>query len=542
MIKLPKGIQENLQFLCVEIDSQLASLQLYFDQESSSAASQILERAGYAENLQARIHSGVVNQLTTNHLESRAIFSLRSIEFIANDLTRIAEICRNCVVQTESFSSFDGLVPKVYNNILRQVQKAVKLVVPAIEHVDSKLAIEIGQINLGLEQVREKLRQKNITAIKRLKNAEHMAIAASMGYEFKQMSAALVHICESIISANLGQPVSFDHYAAMQAMVEEMDGNDERMQIEAIAETRSGAFISGISSQNNGSLGIYKGGQKQKLKEEKDGVKNWHEIYPGLAPKILSYKKRGGSASLLIEHLSGYTFEKVVLGESAELLEATEKKLHKTLSAIWTETKIEKSADAAFIRQLQKRLPEVYKIHPEFFKKQVNICGQTLLPFDTLLSQAAVLEKQWPSAFSVYIHGDFNVDNIIYDPAEKRINFIDLHRSCYMDYVQDVSVFMVSNYRLQVIDTPSRQRLMAAASNLYAMARRYAVKHHDESFELRLALGLARSFATSTRFILDKSLARDMFLRARYLIELALAVKPENVAKFRLPLKEIFVE
>lgn len=83
---------------------------------------------------------------------------------------------------------------------------------------------------------------------------------------------------------------------------------------------------------------------------------------------------------------------------------------------------------------------------------------------------------------------------------------------------------------------------MSVALNMYAMARRYAIKNRDTTFELRLALGLARSFATSTRFILDKTLAQDMFLRARYLIELVLAVDPEKVARFRIPLKEIFVE
>lgn len=542
MNKLPQGIQENLQFLCVEIDSQLINMQLYFEQMAPNDANQVLERVGYADNLKARIHSGVVNQIATNNLESRAIFSLRSVEFIANDLTTIAEICRNCISQTQALGSFEGLMPKIYISIFKQVQKAVKLIVPAIGHADSKLAIEIGQIDIDLAQAHEKLRQKNISSLKRLKSSEQITAAVSLVYECGHLRATLVHICESIISANLGQPVSFDHYAAMQSMVGELDANNDNVQMETIAETRSGALISGISSAENGSIGIYKGGQKQKLKQEKEGVKSWHEIYPGLAPKILSYKKKGESAALLIEHLSGYTFEKIVLSQSDTLLAETEKMLHKTLSSIWSETKIEKSVDARFMQQLQKRLPEVYQIHPAFFKKQVNLCGQALLSFDVLVEQAAVLEKQWPSAFSVYIHGDFNVDNIIYDPAAKRINFIDLHRSCYMDYVQDISVFMVSNYRLQAIDKPSRQRLMHAATNMYAMARRYAIKHNDKTFEMRLALGLARSFATSTRFILDQSLAQNMFLRARYLIELALAVKSANVAKFRLPLKEIFVD
>ena len=150
-------------------------------------------------------------------------------------------------------------------------------------------------------------------------------------------------------------------------------------------------------------------------------------------------------------------------------------------------------------------------------------------------------EERLQPPFSVYIHGDFNLDNIIYDPLEKKINFIDLHRSRYMDYVQDVSVFMVSNYRLQILDAPLRRRILGVAQDFYGFARRFARKAGDDSFELRLALGLARSFATSTRFILDQTLARAMFLRARYLIELVLAANPKRPERFRIPIEEIFV-
>jgi aminoglycoside phosphotransferase len=542
MIKLPKGIQDNLQFLCVEIDAQLANMQLYFEQGLPRIANQILERTGYAYNLKTRIHSSVINQLVVSDLDSQTIFRLRHVEFIANDLERIADICRSCIAYSDQLKSFEGMQPKSYIRVLKQAQSAIRMVVPAIEHSDSTLAIEIGQVNEFIVLEHQKLIDKQRSTPKSRKNTEQVTSAIYIAYELKQLGTALIHISESIISANLGQSVSYDRYTSLQSLVEELDSSHQKLQIQTVAETRSGAAISGISSPESGSLGIYKSGQKQKLKDEKEGVKSWHEIYPGLAPKILSYQKKGGSAALLIEHLPGYTFEKIVLNQSTDMLKNAQERLFRTLRSIWAETQVAKNAEAKYMQQLQKRLPEVYKIHPEFYKEAVNICGQPLLSFETLISKVAELEQQYIAPFSVYIHGDFNVDNIIYDPVEKRINFIDLHRSCYMDYVQDISVFMVSNYRLQIFDSPRRNNMMAVARNVYAMARRYAVKHDDKSFEPRLALGLARSFATSTRFILDKALAKEMFLRARYLIELVLAIEPEKVARFRIPLKEIFVE
>ncbi len=364
-----------------------------------------------------------------------------------------------------------------------------------------------------------------------------------MAHSVEQMGDALLDISESIISANLGQPVNFERYHSLQASVAHLNGGYD-VCIESIAETRSGCGISAISAvtgKDDAYQAIFKDGQTRKLNEERQGVESWHEIYPGLAPRILSYNKRGQSAALLIEHLPGLTFEQILLSESPKLLDETLGQLGRTLKSVWRETQTNKPVCANFIQQLERRLGDVYKIHPEFHQSDSRVCDLNLPSFDLLLKQARDFERELQAPFSVYIHGDFNVDNIIYDPMEQRINFIDLHRSRYMDYVQDVSVFMVSNYRLQILDAPRRRRIMKLARDFYRIARRFADKEGDATFELRLALGLARSFATSTRFILDKSLARSMFLRARYLIEQVLASDPTRASQFKTPVKEIFV-
>ncbi|MCK4675154.1 MAG: phosphotransferase, partial [Gammaproteobacteria bacterium] len=260
-----------------------------------------------------------------------------------------------------------------------------------------------------------------------------------------------------------------------------------------------------------------------------------------LAPKILSYHKQGQSAALLIEHLAGLTFEQILLHEPAKLLDQTMKQLQKTLKSVWNETRSKKSVSANYMQQLEKRLHDVYALHPEFIHSDSQICGTAVPSFDALLRQAHKYEAGLKVPFSVYIHGDFNVDNIIYDPMERKINFIDLHRSDYMDYVQDISVFMVSNYRLRVVDPEIRRRISNLSCSFYDFTAAYANKNGDSTFDLRLALGLARSFATSTRFVVDKTLARAMWLRARYLLEIVLSTNPKQAKNFRLPIKEIFI-
>jgi hypothetical protein len=104
-----------------------------------------------------------------------------------------------------------------------------------------------------------------------------------------------------------------------------------------------------------------------------------------------------------------------------------------------------------------------------------------------------------------------------------------------------VSVFMVSNYRLQVLDDRFRQTVLRLTLDFYDFVRTFAQQQGDDSFELRLALGLARSFASSTRFILDKTLANAMFMRARYLIEQVLfIIDSQQQTTYRVPIEEIF--
>ncbi len=541
---LPHSIRENLQFLVAEVDGQLSSLQAFFLQPSRLNGGRIIERSGYAYNLKLRIHASCLNRIASRKKTASDEHQvLRGIELTATHLERISELCRDCVKQVELLSQIKCLRAKAYPPMLQHIRKSIEIVLPAIIEHNSRLAHKIGRGDKKLHAQYQRLYRDYISTLKSVKrNTRDIAHAMFVAHSVEQMGDALIEISESIISAIIGQQVNLDQFRSLNESLENLRPGKKisSLQVEPIAHTRSGSSISGVS-KNDDYLAVYKDGLKSKLKEERQGVESWHEIYPGLAPKILSYKKRGQSAALLIEHLPGQTFEHIVLNESDASLKAAQDRLIRTLGSVWRETRTDKPAKAQYMQQLQRRLDKVYQIHPEFRYSNQNICGLKVPSFDQLVKQAAKREANITAPFSVYIHGDFNLDNIIYDASEKKINFIDLHRSCYMDYVQDISVFMVSNYRLQILDAPARQRIMSVAIDFHRRTRRIAKKAGDDYFEIRLALGLARSFATSTRFILDKSLARSMFLRARYLLEHVLNEKTGKPSDYRLPIKEIFV-
>ena len=545
-MSVSKNIRNNLHFLIAEVGSQVSNLQTYLDTPSRSVARRILDRSGYAYNLMLRIHDSCHNQVIKTAESGTDAASLRSIESIATDLERITGLCRESIQQLDPLQNRRCPGAGTCKFMLGRITRGLDRIEYAIRRNDTGLGLKIGRIKPCLDKAGKKLVKKYTAGLKRKKHTEDLVAGLFLVHGIEQMGDAMLNISEAIISANLGQPINIDRYHSMRASMEQLDTVSDRSGLvaETIAQTRSGSGISGISDtgqEDAGYVAIYKDGKKRKLREERRGLVSWQEIFPGLVPRILSYRKRGQSASLLIEHLAGLTFEQVLLHEPTRLLRETQKQLNRTLAKVWRETRTNTPVSAAYMRQLSKRLEAVYAIHPEFRQHDSRICGQFVPSFGALLKQANKLEAGISAPFSVYIHGDFNVDNIIYDPLDKKINFIDLHRSRYMDYVQDVSVFMVSNYRLQVFDAPLRRRILMLSREFYRFAADFASKSGDKTFELRLALGLARSFATSTRFILDKSLARAMFLRARYLLELLLAADLKNPASFRVPVKEIFI-
>lgn len=543
-IQAPKPIKDNLKFLCAEVESQLGYLLDYFDNNATPLlARRILDRRGYASNLKRRIYTTSLDRLANNKGKEKIQLHARAIELVAANLEELTYLSRSCIEHSSYIVDFTFVNTKKFLPIIKLVRKGIKLVLPAIESNNIQLALQLNQIELAIERSYKKIYKAYIAELKTSQNTEDLTRALFIAQNLKQMGDEIKELSEAILSANLGQSVNFERYHTLQSMMSNINVDD--LQIETIAETRSGSSITGITSGKNGGddyLAIFKDGIKSKVKEERQGVKNWHEIYPGLAPKILSYKKRGQSAAILIEHLPGQTYENILINESSELTKEALKALGSTLRSVWRKTRSNKKINAEYLAQLEKRLPSVYDIHPEFKSSSAQI-GQLKVPsFKDLVNKAQAIEKALPPPFSVYIHGDFNVDNIIYDPLDKRINFIDLHRSQYMDYVQDVSVFMVSNYRLQILDNTVRKRIMWSALEFYKMSKRFAQKEADETFELRLALGLARSFVSSTRFILDKSLSRRMFLRARYLLELLIKADLTEPEIFKVPVQEIFVD
>ncbi|MDB6175992.1 phosphotransferase [Paracoccus sp. Z330] len=538
----PDAVGENMSFLLAELDGQLTRLVSYMQDPGAETAMQLVQRAGYSNNLSARVRKACLAGMMRSKQPEAARLRLQGIDTIARNLDLISRLGRRAVEHAERAERQKLLRTDTYVAPVKLVRKTIARIPEAMETSDSKLAVEIGKSRGQLGVFHDRLFRTYTRDMQGTKHVEDLAHGLLTLNEVFRMGEALSGISEALLSINIGQVVQFDRYFTLRSV---LGGGkrDEEVRLQPLAETRSGSAISSVNLRNAKGetvAAVFKDGDRRKVKQERVGVKSWNSVYPGLAPEILSYERHGKSAALLIEHLEGETFEDIVLGGSDDALARAQKALHKTVGDIWRQTRTDEPSEMKSMAQLSGRMKDVYRLHHRFAQGRKSVNGTKIPSFDDLIAMAARREEKIIAPFSVYIHGDFNLDNVIYDAVGKKIRFIDLHRSRYMDYVQDVSVFMVSNYRLQVLDRGTRARISRVATDMHAMAGKFARRHKDPTFEYRLALGLARSFASSTRFVVDKGHARRMILRARFILESALAVPEGKEARFKLPMGMLF--
>jgi aminoglycoside phosphotransferase (APT) family kinase protein len=131
----------------------------------------------------------------------------------------------------------------------------------------------------------------------------------------------------------------------------------------------------------------------------------------------------------------------------------------------------------------------------------------------------AEIEPDLAPKVSVRIHGDFNTNNVIYDPAGERLHFIDVHRSGPGDYVQDIGVFLVSLVRNPLRDGELLAEMERLQGLVVEFAEGFAALIGDEQFRVRLTLSKARSLITSARLITDVEFARTLYLKGVRLLE-----------------------
>ncbi|MBL0700817.1 MAG: aminoglycoside phosphotransferase family protein, partial [Desulfosarcina sp.] len=331
----------------------------------------------------------------------------------------------------------------------------------------------------------------------------------------------------AILFAILGEKIKIKQFEALQQTLAKspIDLSLEKLQIHSFWGTRSGCNITkvgpaDITGIKKGQESIFKTGNPAKIKKEKASIEKWGKIMPGLAPNIFSFHEDDeDNASLLIEFMCGQTLDEIILTADRDVFENAIFHLKQILLQIWQKTKKPGTFGANYMGQLLARLDPISRVHPEYIRNNKQLGSVTVESTTRLVRKCQIVEQLLPAPLFTFIHGDFNSNNILFDNESKQIHFIDLYRSRETDLLQDISVIIISNFRMPVFDLSIRQRIDYVIGSMLSFTREFCEKEGDTTFDARMALALARSFLTSIRFELNETFAKEMTLRANFLME-----------------------
>ena len=526
-----------------EVTSQVELTMQFFAEPSRTLVEKINSRDNYVDTLKSLILEKTYVLLQSDRsLEKKEVQVLRSTNTMASNLERIADFSVNMLRQADHLTEFTYLHRYDYQAFFEVVMSGLEKIESALNKLDIRLAFQICHCEFKLDELYGDHFNKILTDLRSGGDTGNLVTCLMILHYLERMGDSLLNIGEAILFAIVGERLKIHQY---RALTETLSASGQEtpiseVEFESIWGTRSGCRIGLVGERNDQDDSarpvIFKHGDLKKLTKEKENIERWESLVPGLPPKVCGFVSgEDGDGSVLLEYLNGCTFQEVVLNSSEDMIRDSLFMIEETVSRVWRATLVKEPVSAEFIRQMRDRMDAVYRLHPQFVTKTGAIGSLKVRSFGELLQEADKVERGLEAPFSVFIHGDFNINNIIYEAGEERIHYIDLHRSGRKDYVQDVSVFLVSLFRLPVFERPIRGRLNYAIMDFFEFAKKFALTENDPTFEARLALGLSRSFFTSTRFELNRKFAKKMYMLSVYILEKLCEHQGRTWAEFELP-------
>lgn len=518
-----EGIDRNLRFLLSEVTAQFRRTREFLSDPNVDQVDRVLARDDYVDTLKNVIHRKCF--LVASRLQSgdeRELDWLDCVDAVSTNLERIADFCEDVVDQVVHMDQPELLAEFDFGPFLDAVQGGLDLVGQSVFDRSIDLALQICRAENELDALFAAGMEDCIDRLGSDRRAQSHVTVMFIFHYFERMGDSLQNVGEAVLSAGLGERIKIGQFRALNESIEDTDEVDIDaldLDLAPVSETRSGCRTSQVRSRARGAGRpvIFKEGRSKKLEAERDGIRRWEEVDPSLVPRILSFQRHKAHASVLLEYLRGTTFEEILLRGREEEAELAMSAIVETLVGVWGKTRVDEPVDGGFIGQLVTRLDGVYALHPELRQSDHEIGSMSVSSVESMVSRLP--REPFLAPFRVLVHGDCNVDNLICDDQDPRVRFIDVHRSQMTDYLQDASVLIVSQLRLPGVGDEIRLRISRMSDRFENEIARFAESQGDTYYAARMALGLARSFMTSSRFVHDPRFASMLFNRGRYLLE-----------------------
>lgn len=518
-------IRENFRFLTVEISGQVQATSDILAAPSHKTFHRICSRDDYIDNLKTTIENACFSRIHgPDSLDKDIINVIRSIHIICVNLERIADFCVNTARQVEYLSDPAFIRRFEYGAMIQEIQRNISRIIAVFEERSLSGALDICRSEFILDTLYKNEFDRIMMELDTARSTRDLVTTLFIFRYLERIGDSLLNIGEALLFVILGEKIKIHQFEALQKTLSASgyEGELSEIDLKSIWGSRSGCRISLIAQKHRSqekSRGIFKEGNLEKIRKEKISLEQWESLYPGLTPRIFGYYENHDIASLLVEFLPGCTLDEVILTASDDIVQNALFLLEHVLLDIWRQTLTRESVAVTCIQQLLSRLEESRRLHPGLFRCAKHMGKVEILSTHEVIRKCSEIENTLSAPFSVLCHGDFNANNLVYDHMSQQLHYIDVYRSHKDDYVQDAAVFLMSNFRTPVFDAVLRDRINKVIFMFLNLVKRFAQEHDDSEFQIRMALALSRNFYTSIRFEHNYDFAREMMLRAHYLME-----------------------
>lgn len=540
-----EGLDENFKFIVLEVENQARATRKFMESPSRKRHMKITSRDDYIDNLKTIIENKCYSRIHSDKsLDKNQINRIRAMQVMCVNLEKIADYFVNIVKQMQYLDEQSFVKKYDFNEVFDIILERLGTIQDAFREEDMSKALFICKAEPMLDATYKVRFDRVMNEMGLGRDAQSLVTILFIFRYFERVGDALLNIGEAIIFSLLGERIKIEQFDALQQTLSKSGFSDSFADIDfsAIWGTRSGCRIgkveqreTDITSEEVKQGSIYKEGSLEKIRKERESIQRWKQTFPDLVADIYGFHEDADKGAMLVEFLNGCTLDEVVLSGEDEFARNALFIFESTVLETWTQTMDRSPIKTNYIWQVQSRLEGVLQTHPEFWRTPKSLGQSEVESTEELLKHCASIEDELEAPFSVFIHGDFNINNVVYNHEAQQVHYIDLYRSRDFDYIQDASVFLVSNFRIPVFDGEHRGRINNVIRQFYNFAKGFAEKHEDPTFEARMAFALARSFYTSTRFELNYKFAKEMYNRSMFLLEKIHHYKGGKWEKFSLP-------
>jgi hypothetical protein len=271
----------------------------------------------------------------------------------------------------------------------------------------------------------------------------------------------------------------------------------------------SGAIVLEIDS-SDGHRYLFKEGARRKMEDEISRGIEWENLAPLHAPRLIGKAQDKERRAVLREFADGALLQDILLApENDEAKFVASKAVTEALIDIWSSTLVARQPRLDYAQQIRTRLREVLRRYPDLegvAKEELEKYGGIFGALDLLQQREGAMAPP----FSVWVHGDLNTNNAVFDSATRQVVFIDVHRSRYGDYAGDIGILLTSSFR-QFPKKKVARTLAVVNDVLVETVAQFALRNNDPHFDDRLKVARARALITSARLTDDAERAEALF-------------------------------